>query len=636
MKKIFIKTGLLFGIAALVFSCSDFEELNIDPQAANEEQVQVEYFINNSIIGAQMNPHIAERVFVLYWKAAGRQARINTLPVGSYSDGWSNDYFNYNAGWLNHINTAIQIANQKIESGNEEEYTYNLLNVARIWRAYLMSELADNFGPIPINAFQGENPEFASVKEVYYYLLAELDEAVLALDPSVVNPSGLANLDPAYGYDYAKWRRFGNSLRMRLAMRLSEVDPAKAQEEFEAVANSNLLITTMDEAFKVKEQPGWNDLTGVMSREWNAQFISATLNNLYIGLGGVKTADQLPSSYHQYIKPENWMGLKYENHFTTMTNDPSAGYWFNGLHEEIDPRAYEAFAIPGDFDNPSFSFYPSYTDDARTTVRTLTNEDAETVEEIDAAFTWNASAYGDWGEKGAKNNLYNYIGTIPRMVQDFRSSTAERIFFGPWETYFLLAEGALRGWQTPIDAQTAYESGIASSFEYWGVSEHLSEYLTSEEYNRVGTSVSWNHTIEPPETFTMEFKNGYTGEEGTVEISYPDNDLYKNGTIKNDHLTKIITQKFIAQFPWLPLEAWSDQRRLGLPFFENPAVENPLPDMPALNSSNYMTVQIDFFPQRLKYPSGLRNSDPEGYQQALEYLGGPDGIFTPLWWAQQE
>ena len=134
----------------------------------------------------------------------------------------------------------------------------------------------------------------------------------------------------------------------------------------------------------------------------------------------------------------------------------------------------------------------------------------------------------------------------------------------------------------------------------------------------------------------MKYIDGYTHQEGTVEIPYPDNMLYKDGTVKNDHLTKIITQKFIAQFPWLPLEAWNDHRRLGLPFFENPAVEEPLPALPALNKNNYMEVRVDFFPQRVPYPSSVRTSDAEGYQQALNHLGGSDGVFTPLWWAQKQ
>lgn len=170
MKNYISKTLLIFGLAVGISSCSDFDEINEDPFAANEEQVQVEYFLNNSITRAQQNPNTAERAFVLYWKAAARQDRANTLEVGSYNDGWSNAYFNAVSTWLNHVNTGIDIANQQIEAGNIKEYTGNLLQVSRIWRVYLMSEMSDNFGPIPIEAFQEVNPEFASTKDVYYYM----------------------------------------------------------------------------------------------------------------------------------------------------------------------------------------------------------------------------------------------------------------------------------------------------------------------------------------------------------------------------------------------------------------------------------------------------------------------------------
>ncbi|MCL8000978.1 SusD/RagB family nutrient-binding outer membrane lipoprotein, partial [Brucella sp. 21LCYQ03] len=100
--------------------------------------------------------------------------------------------------------------------------------------------------------------------------------------------------------------------------------------------------------------------------------------------------------------------------------------------------------------------------------------------------------------------------------------------------------------------------------------------------------------------------------------------------------TKIITQKFIAQNPYLPLETWSDHRRLGLPFFENPAVEQPIITMPDLNANNFMTSSVRFFPQRVNYPSTLRNNNEAGYNQAVAALGGPDAVLTPLWWAKKQ
>ena len=628
---------MLLAATLMLASCKKFEETNKNPLAASPEQVQIEYFLNNSIVESQMNPDVAERSFVLYWKTAGHQHSNGGISSGTYNNDWTTAYYNQVASWLTSVNTGIQIATDQTAAGNIKPYTNNLIQVSRIWRAYLMSEMSDNFGPIPVIAFQNENPAtFNEVKDVYYFALAELKDAASKLDVSVTNSDALKKLDPAYHYDYAKWKKYANSLRMRLAMRLSEVDASKARTEFQDAATGGQYITSMDEAFKVDELGGWNALTGVMSREWNAQFISSTLNNLYLGLGGIESEDQLASSYHSYIKPANYIGLRFDQHFTSMTNNPSAGYWLDGLPFSIDPRAYKTFIMPGDFTNPNFNSYPSWTTDARNTVRDLVNDAGNVVKTIDAKFTWNASNTGDWGKKGTNNQVRAYEGTMPRLSNQFRTSASTRIFFAPWETYFLLAEAAVRGWTVPMSAKNAYEEGVKSSLAYWGESGRAGQYLASTDYNRVGTSVNWDHTTEPPASHTMNYIDGYTSTPGTTTVLYPKNDLYKNGTVKNDLLTKIITQKFIAQTPWLPLEAWSDHRRLGLPFFENPAIENPLPNLPALNSSNYMTSSVKFFPQRLRYPAFLPTVSPGGYASAVSALGGPDEVLTPLWWAKKQ
>lgn len=626
------KSFIALGVAAVISSCSKFEDINKSPQAADDTQVQVEYFINASINGAQMNPDVAERAFVLYWKTAGRQHRLSFFNNGTYDDSYSSAYYNQSASWLNRINEAVQVAEKKIETGDVKEYTNNLLQVSRIWRAYLLSEFSDNFGPAPIDAFKAVNPTFASTKDIYYYCLEELKDASAKLDLGIANPDVLKDNDPAYEYDYSKWQKYANSMRMRLAMRLSEVDPAKAKAEFEDAA-SKPLITAMDETFEVQEAPGWNDLSGVMSREWNSQLLSPTLNNLFIGLGGIESDDLLSdAAMKSKIKAANYMGEKYDNHISSKSNDPSAGYWLDGLPHSIDPRAYKNFIIPGDFSNPDFSRFPTYADNPIITKRNLMGDGEAVIKTIEGKNTWNAATIGDWGEKGAKNQIYIWEGANPRLAQRFRNSANKRVFFAPWETYFLLAEAGVRGWAVPGAAKANYEKGIELSFAYNGVSSYLAEYLKSTDFNRVGTSVSWDHTTEPTSK-TVTFKNGYTGVAGTATYNYPKNTLYKNGTINNDQLTKIITQKFIAQTPWLPLETWSDHRRLGLPFFENPAIERPLIDLPALNNSNYMTSQVEFFPQRLRYPSGFRNSDPDGYNEAVSLLEGEDAVLTPLWWA---
>jgi hypothetical protein len=48
-----------------------------------------------------------------------------------------------------------------------------------------------------------------------------------------------------------------------------------------------------------------------------------------------------------------------------------------------------------------------------------------------------------------------------------------------------------------------------------------------------------------------------------------------------------------------------------------------------------MTSNVQFFPQRLRYPSNLKNTNAAGYGQALSDLGGKDEVLTPLWWAKK-
>lgn len=96
-----------------VSSCNDFDDINKDPNAASAEQVMPEYFLNNALVNAQMNPDTAERSFVLYWKTAGRQQYTTGISGGTYSDDWSTVYWNDLSNWLKSVNLAITIGQEK-------------------------------------------------------------------------------------------------------------------------------------------------------------------------------------------------------------------------------------------------------------------------------------------------------------------------------------------------------------------------------------------------------------------------------------------------------------------------------------------------------------------------------------------
>src|SRR5580692_206382 len=124
MKKITIKyMGLLALIPVLLFSCKKFADVNTDPTAANTNQVQPEYLIDNAIVTAQMNPDPSERAFILYWAAAGHQisdADGATFSWGSYDDEWISEYYNNQASALTYINDAITVAQQQEAAGTQK------------------------------------------------------------------------------------------------------------------------------------------------------------------------------------------------------------------------------------------------------------------------------------------------------------------------------------------------------------------------------------------------------------------------------------------------------------------------------------------------------------------------------------
>lgn len=650
MNKLFLGLGFCAGLV----SCSDFDEVNTNPTAAGEEYVKPQYALNNSIGQAQMNPGTAERIVVYNWASAARICgEMSFLNVGRYSDDYTSSYYYPDlSASIKNATLAITAVENQLEAAtttaHEKEFFPNVKQFARIWRAYLISEFVDNFGPYPIESFLGENPVFNSEKDDYEFILKELKEAAAAINTSVLPVEAEGKCDPFDNvkYDPVKWQKYANSLRMRLAIRLSNIDKATAQAEFEDAAKGNKILTA-DDMFAVKENDGWDVFSGVYTRSFDDQVLSSTVANLLTNLGGIKVTEQR-SDLASYVKPANYLGIKYDRHYVANTDNPTKQYWLDGMPENLDPRALKIFCLPDDenaenyidkYNDRTAKDFVLYTVDENG--NPIPNKDNPGEIKIDATRCWNgypAGSRGGWSPTLAYNQLvtngYGPGCTLPMLGKDYCKGKS-RIFFAAWETYFLLAEASLYGWNTGTTAKEAYENGIKASFEYFGVSEYVNDYLNSTNYNRVGTSVKFDHTTEPTAE-QMTYVDGYSKEQKTVTYEYPTASKTLYGKALNDHLTKIITQKFIAQTPYLVLEMWSDFRRLGLPFFEIPANESSMTGSDMVNVWNPNSwkdgQKWEFYPQRMRYPSSLENADPEGYKQAVELLGGSDNIITPLWW----
>lgn len=181
------------------------------------------------------------------------------------------------------------------------------------------------------------------------------------------------------------------------------------------------------------------------------------------------------------------------------------------------------------------------------------------------------------------------------------------------ETSFLKSEAILRGWIAGDDtmAKTYYEEGIRLSMEQHG--------LKSDEYTSYLTQTT------SPESY----RDIYTGI--SVSVSTPITVAWDNaGTNSNTKLEKIITQKWLANFP-LGFESWCDHRRTGFPQFF-PAVNN-------LSSSGFIgsvTNTSSRLVRRLPFPQSQYQGNGENVKKAVQMLGGDDTANTDLWWAKKQ
>ena len=110
---------------------------------------------------------------------------------------------------------------------------------ARVLQTWEFSLMTNAFGDIPYSdALKADSavlaPTYDAQKDIYDGFFATLGAASAAMAGAPASSAGLAGADPMYGGDMAKWQRFANSLRARLALQVVNVDPTKADAQLRA------------------------------------------------------------------------------------------------------------------------------------------------------------------------------------------------------------------------------------------------------------------------------------------------------------------------------------------------------------------------------------------------------------------
>jgi hypothetical protein len=173
------------------------------------------------------------------------------------------------------------------------------------------------------------------------------------------------------------------------------------------------------------------------------------------------------------------------------------------------------------------------------------------------------------------------------------------------ESFFLRAEGALRGWNMGGgSAQSFYEQGITESFADKGVSMP-GGYLAD------GTSTAAPYVDPADASNNVPAGNPYLN---NVTIAW------NAGASFETNLQRIITQKWLAIYPD-GQEAWTDFRRTGYP-----------KQFPVKVNNSGGTISTTGYVRRLPYTAAENQNNPKGVATGVAALGGPDNGGTHVWW----
>lgn len=212
--------------------------------------------------------------------------------------GWQNNGFN--SVYSSVIPPLQSIFDVSKNGGNDAAY-----NVALIWKVFNLQRTTDLWGPVPYSkAGSGEaTVPYESQKDIYYLMFDDLTNATTTLSALVQKTSGLNIFgagDMIYNGDVAKWIKFGNTLRLRLALRISNIDPTKAQTEAESAVKAGTFDSNADDALLAvnKWSSGGNGMPRMES--FYQDVMSASMESLLKGYN-----DPRMEEYFSPVSPAN-------------------------------------------------------------------------------------------------------------------------------------------------------------------------------------------------------------------------------------------------------------------------------------------------------------------------------------------
>ena len=515
-KKLFI----LLTFAVVLASCSDkiYEEINTDPTKADHVNPASQLTYAALQMYGDMNYVDVHRLYTY----AFTQHLMGCWNTTNYGGQHRMDDNEMSRPWNNLYPGALRNLTDAIEQTKDDPAQVNIYAALRIFRVYVGAILTDVYGDVPfteagLGYISGNSqPKYDKQEDLYRLFFTELKSAAALFD---INANAITS-DPIFSGDIEAWRVFANSLRLRYAMRISDVLPDLAKQEFAAAIEDGVMNSSAYDAC-VKHmnvtysfgQESYQDIRGNAMAKYfygndpanNPTYICQTLWDQLYNNNDPRTTRLC----RFYI--DDYMSLTSADGRIDVTDALLATQQSNPGTEIISPIA------PGEF---SWDNWPSYTDIPGSPLATK----IEGIQKQHPDF--NPGSNPRWMKAKLANNFLR--SDNPGMLMTYA------------EVCFLRAEAAVLGW-TSDNAQLFYEDGIRAAMDI------LSDYykcdvVTDAEYAAYITQTN---------------------------IAF--------GAVKEQQKSQINIQAWILHFH-NPAEAWSNLRRSDYPKLKAPSTKNPLID----------------------------------------------------------
>ena len=252
MKNI-LKLTFIGSLCLAATACSDQETMNVNPNAASN--------VPSNMVMSAAEKWTVDNVYDVWF--SGRQCLVyaqqwsqrNYTEEDRYQirESVNNSYFKYLYMGLNNFQKVINMNTDPATADASSAYgaNSNQIAAAMIMKVWLADLMTDTWGSIPYSeALKLESDgllyaKYDDQKELYAQLISELDEAVAMIDEDA---DAFVGGDIIFDGDASKWKKFGNSLKCRLAIHMSKVDPNWRKYIAEALASG--VMESNDDAAK--------------------------------------------------------------------------------------------------------------------------------------------------------------------------------------------------------------------------------------------------------------------------------------------------------------------------------------------------------------------------------------------------